>query len=106
MINERLSKKEYKYRNKIICEYHLNKEAQKMIDDFVSKNTTYQKLYFDKTALAFRMVSIRIKKFQDNVASFGVSVKEAEDGFRKLADVIHDCNDLYSKSNKGEILYE
>ena len=94
MVNRRLSKKEYKYRNKIICEYHLKKVDQKRIDDFVSNNTTYKKLYFDKTAMAFRIVSMRISNFSDNFARFKVSVKEADGSFRKLSDVLNDCNDV------------
>lgn len=100
MINKRLSKKEYKYRNKIICEYHLKKADQKKIDDFVSNNTTYQKLYFDKTALAFRIVSMRISDFSNNVVGFGVLVKEADGSFRRLANVFSDLSDACDKEKE------
>ena len=49
MINKRLSKKEYKYRNKIICEYHLNKADQRKLDEYIVKYRfhTYRELYND-----------------------------------------------------------
>lgn len=98
--SKQLSKKEYKYRNKIICEYHLKKADQKRIDDFVSNNTTYRKLYFDKTVLAFRMVSMRISNFSNNVAGFGVSVKEADGSFRRLTDIFTDLSDVWDKEKE------
>jgi flavin-dependent dehydrogenase len=52
----KLTKRERKYRQKIICEHKYNKENQKILDVYVKKSrwwNTYYKLYKSITGFVF-----------------------------------------------------
>lgn len=52
-MKNQLSKREYKYRCKIIAENHLKKDYQKYLDGQVQiKGITYKDLYFDPMRLS------------------------------------------------------
>ena len=51
-MRNQLSKREYKYRCKIIAENHLKKELQKYLDSYVdSQWLTYKDVYLNKVVL-------------------------------------------------------
>lgn len=66
-MRNQLSKREYKYRCKIIAENHLKKSAQRFLDTY--KKESYKELYCDKNKLAIFIstVSVRIFSIYDMV---------------------------------------
>ena len=56
-MKNQLSKREYKYRCKIIAENHLKKECQIYLGNYmVTEGLTYKEIYFDE-ALLHRMLT-------------------------------------------------
>ena len=103
MANKRLSKKEYKYRNKIICEYHLKKADQRKLDEYIVKYHfhTYRELYNDQWLLGDVVVNVYGARLSDALAKFGISLIEADGSFRRLTDIFSDLSDAW----EGEISY-
>lgn len=77
MINKRLSKKEYKFRNKIICKYHLKKADQLKLDKYIAKYHfhTYRELYNDSWLLGNVVINVWGARLSDALAKFGISLK-------------------------------
>lgn len=88
-----LSKKELKYRIKIIAENHLKKEAQKHLDKYkLSKNLTYKEIYTNYALLndfAFRLYFININKLNEAIRDFGTTIEQATNGFKNLANTLN-----------------
>lgn len=100
MVNKRLSKKEYKYRNKIICEYHLKKADQRKLDEYIAKYHfhTYQELYNDPWLLGDVVINVWGSRLSDALAKFCISLKETDGSFRRLADIFSDLSDAWDKT--------
>lgn len=80
-----LSNKERKYRNKIMCENHLKKDAQKYIDSYVAENNTYKNLYLNSSLLHDILLLYRLSKVGDALKDFGMSCAQATNAVRKFA---------------------
>lgn len=100
MWSKRFSKKEYKYRNKIICEYHLKKADQRRLDEYIAKYKfhTYQELYNNSQLLGDVVINVWGSRLSDALAKFGISLKEVDCSFRRLADIFADLNDALDKT--------
>lgn len=77
-----LSKKESKYRKKIIAEYNLKKDAQKLLDEYVNDNLyTYKALYTNHDLLV-RYSIVKLKRVMENLAIYW---EQATSAFSNLA---------------------
>ena len=89
MINQ-LSKREYKYRCKIIAENHLKKECQIYLGNYViNEGLTYKEIYLDEALLHRMMTSYSFWQVGKAVYKAGVSAKQATDSFQNFAWVIN-----------------
>lgn len=77
-----LSKKEYKYRNKIIAENHLKKRYQMDIDKYT--DCSYKELYYNKEKLNFLINTIAAKEACEAMWRIGDTAKNTAKAFRKL----------------------
>lgn len=102
MINKRLSKKEYKYRNKIICEYHLKKADQLKLDKYIAKYYfhTCQELYNDPWLLDDVVVNVWGARLSNALAKFGIYLKESDDSFRRFTDILSDLSNVWDKEKE------
>lgn len=90
-MKNQLSKREYKYRCKIIAENHLKKEYQMYLDSYVdSKWLTYKDVYLNKLILLRVKAAYNFQSASKAICKAGVSAKQASDGFQHLACVIAD----------------
>ena len=80
---KQLSNKEQEYRNKIIAENHLKKDAQKYIDFYVAENNaysinlTYKRLYFDYGLLHSALIKYNFSKLNNALKNMGESCVKA-----------------------------
>lgn len=90
-MKNQLSKREYKYRCKIIAENHLKKECQAYLDSYVdSKWLTYKDVYLNKVVLLRIKAAYNFQSASKAMCKAGVSAKEASDNFQHLARVVAD----------------
>ena len=88
-MKNQLSKREYKYRCKIIAENHLKKELQKYLDSYVdSKWLTYKDVYLNKVVLLRIKAAYNFQSASKAMWKMGISAKEASDAFNNFAQVI------------------
>ena len=82
--------KERKYRNKIISENHLKKDAQRYIDFYVAENSihsinlTYKRLYFEYGLLHSALVKYNLSKLGNAIKDIGTSCIKAANAFQSL----------------------
>ena len=89
MMKNQLSKREYKYRCKIIAENHLKKDYQKYLDERVqAKGITYKTLYFDPMWLRSILSVVAFRKVSDAIRRMSVSTKQASDAFQNFAQTL------------------
>ena len=80
---KQLSNKERKYRNKIIAENHLKKDAQKYIDFYIAENNahlinlTYKRLYSDYGLLHSILIKYNFSKLNNAIKNMGESCVKA-----------------------------
>lgn len=80
---KQLSNKERKYRNKIIAENHLKKDAQKYIDFYVAENNahlinlTYKRLYSDYGLLHSILIKYNFSKLNNAIKNMGETCAKA-----------------------------
>lgn len=88
-MKNQLSKKEYKYRCKIIAENHLKKELQKYLDSYVdSKWLTYKDVYLNKVVLLRIKSAYNFQSASKAMWKAGVSAKEASKAFQNFVQTI------------------
>ena len=88
-MKNQLSKREYKYRCKIIAENHLKKELQKYLDSYVdSKWLTYKDVYLSKVILLRIKAAYNFQLASKAIWKAGTSAKEVSDAFQNFAQVI------------------
>jgi hypothetical protein len=84
----KLSKRESKYRIKLIQEHHYNKSEQKTFDDYVLKsNVTYKEIYKEvrKGKLYWFMAIIGMQRLSRSFAKFGCSVKQLNNAIKSFS---------------------
>ena len=88
-MRNQLSKREYKYRCKIIAENHLKKEFQEYLDSYVdSKWLTHKDVYLNKAVLFRIKAAYNFQSASKAMWEVGVSVKQAFDAFQNFAQTI------------------
>ena len=88
-MKNQLSKREYKYRCKIIAENHLKKEYQAYLDEQIQvKGITYKVLYFDPMRLQSILSVVAFKKCSDAIRRMSISTKQATDAFNNFAQTL------------------
>ena len=88
-MKNKLSKREYKYRCKIIAENHLKKELQKYLDSYVdSKWLTYKDIYLNKVVLLRIKAAYNFQSASKAMWEIGISAKQASDAFQNFAQAI------------------
>ena len=76
-MKNQLSKREYKYRCKIIAENHLKKECQKYLDDYITeKGITYKDAYSDEITRFSWLTAYRFNQFGKAVYKAGISTSQ------------------------------
>ncbi len=102
-MKNQLSKREYKYRCKIIAENHLKKELQKYLDSYVdSKWLTYKDVYLNKVVLLRIKAAYNFQSASKAMCKAGVSAKQASDNFQHFACVIADSI-AYNRRCKNDL---
>lgn len=91
----RHSKKERKYRNKIICENHINKVGQKEIDS-LRRFYTYEEIYNNTNDCLDRTGYMIGQKLLEGAQSLGIPIKD-ESGYRSLKDIFDDLGKLWDE---------
>lgn len=86
-----LSKKERKYRFKIIAENHLKKDEQRYIDYYITKNKsnfinlTYKYLYLNYGLLHRILVQYKLSKLSNTMKSMGNAIQKATESTKILS---------------------
>jgi len=89
-MKNQLSKREYKYRCKIIAENHLKKECQIYLGNYVvTEGLTYKEIYFDEALLHRMLTSYSFWRVGKAMSKTGVAMKQAADAFNNFACVIN-----------------
>lgn len=88
-MKNQLSKREYKYRCKIIAENHLKKDCQAYLDSYVdSKWLTYKDVYLNKAVLLRIKADYNFQSTSKAMWKTGISAKQASDAFQNFAQAI------------------
>lgn len=88
-MKNQLSKREYKYRCKIIAENHLKKYYQAYLDSYVdSKWLTYKDVYLNKVVLLRIKAAYNFQSASKAMWKAGISAKEASDAFNNFAQIL------------------
>ena len=89
-MKNQLSKREYKYRCKIIAECHLKKGGQKYLDRcMMNAFISYKEFYFDKERMLFLCAIQSVTKTSDVFNKLSLATKEANKSFIKMINVIN-----------------
>ena len=88
-MKNQLSKREYKYRCKIIAENHLKKDYQKYLDSHVdSMWFTYKDVYLNKVVLLRIKAAHNLQSASKAMRKAGISAKQASDAFNNFAQTL------------------
>ena len=88
-MKNQLSKREYKYRCKIIAENHLKKDYQAYLDSYVdSKWLTYKDVYLNKAILLRINAAYNFQSASKAMWKSGISAKQASDAFQNFAQTL------------------
>ncbi len=89
-MKNQLSKREYKYRCKIIAENHLKKECQIYLGNYVvTEVLTYKEIYLDEALLHRMLTSYGFWRVGKVMSKTGVAMKQAADVFNNFACVVN-----------------
>ena len=80
---KKLSRKEYKYRYKIMYENHLKKVYQMGIDKYI--DCSYEELYYNKEKLSFLIGKIATELMNRTMYDFGDTAKNVTKAFQSLS---------------------
>lgn len=104
-----LSKREYKYRQKIINEFHCNKEEQQRLDEYVKESTifgTYRKIYNGKNCFCPFYSGVGISRIIDNaniltdsLKNVGICIKDTSGNFKSMGDILNEISCEWNKEN-------
>ena len=84
-MKNQLSKREYKYRCKIITENHLKKEGQAYLGNYIlTKGFTYKTLYLDSILLSQMLTNYSFWRMSRVMSSVGVSAKQATNAINRF----------------------
>ena len=81
-----ISKRECKYRSKIIAENHLKKKYQMSIDKYT--DCSYKELYYNKEKLNFLISTIAAKEMCEAIWRIGDTAKNTANAFRSLSKAL------------------
>lgn len=95
-MKNQFSKREYKYRCKIIAENHLNKSNQRFLDTY--KKESYKDLYCDKNKLAVFISVTSVRNFSTGIYQFGSSAYYATISFNDMAQALQGIYDSFGCS--------
>ena len=95
-----LSKRESKYRQKLINIYHCNKGEQNILDDYIKNNKTNHSYYHtyksDRTNFAL-MIGIGVNSACVAFKKLGITVKNPDNTFRSLGDVLSETAEKWKE---------
>lgn len=87
-MKNQLSKREYKYRCKIIAENHLKKECQMYLGNYViTKGIAYKEIYLDEALLHRMLTCYSFWRVGKAISKTGVAMKQASGAFNNFACV-------------------
>ena len=107
-MKNQLSKREYKYRCKIIAENHLKKSDQRLLDSY--KKESYKNLYCDKNKLAIFISTVSVRNLSAGVCQIGNSAAEVAKAFNDMSRVLQGvydslgCSIIHTRWNNGFIV--
>lgn len=88
-MKNQLSKREYKYRCKIIAENHLKKDCQVYLDSYVSeKRITYKDIYLNELTHLSWLTAYRFNQFGKAVYQAGISTSQFIDTMQNFTQAI------------------
>lgn len=80
---KKLSRKEYKYRYKVMYENHFKKVYQIGIDKYI--DCSYEELYYNKEKLSFLISKIATESMSKAMCNFGDATKNVTKAFQSLS---------------------
>lgn len=83
---KQLSKKEYKYRYKVMYENHLNKKYQMGIDKYI--DCSYEELYRNKEKLNNLINKIATELMCKAMRDFGDTAENVSNALKKLSEAL------------------
>lgn len=88
-MKNQLSKREYKYRCKIIAENHLKKECQAYLDSYIAeKGVTYKDIYLNELTHFSWLTAYRFNQFGKAVYQAGISTSQFIDTMQNFTQAI------------------
>lgn len=99
-----LSKRESKYRYKIIYENHLKKDMQKYLDEYItSKSLTYKYFYLSNINI---LAQYRFDKISNTIKNIGSSFIEAANSFKAFSATIENYAKWQAKQQARGYYYD
>lgn len=94
-MKNQLSKREYKYRCKIIAENHLKKEYQMYLGNYViTEGFAYKEIYLDEALLHRMLTNYSFWQVGKAISKIGVAMKQASDAFNNFACVANSVSQM------------
>lgn len=94
-MKNQLSKREYKYRCKIIAENHLKKECQMYLGNYViTEGLAYKEIYLDEALLHRMLTCYSFWRVGKAISKTGVAMKQASDAFNNFACVANSVSQV------------
>ncbi len=94
-MKNQLSKREYKYRCKIIAENHLKKEYQMYLGNYViTEGFAYKEIYLDEALLHRMLTNYSFWQVGKAISKIGVAMKQASDAFNNFACVANSVSQV------------
>ena len=89
MMKNQFSKREYKYRCKIIAENHLKKECQTYLDSYIAeKGVTYKDIYLNELTHLSWLTAYRFNQLGKAVYQAGISTSQFIDTMQNFTQAI------------------
>lgn len=89
-MKNQLSKREYRYRCRIIAENHLKKEWQAYLDNYtIVEGLTYKEIYLNEALLHRILTCYSFWRVDKMISKTGVAMKQAADAFNNFACVVN-----------------
>lgn len=92
-----LSKREYKFRQKLINENHYNKKNQKELDEVIKNyNITYHDLYNQyKVANILTLIGCPFKRVGKALKKMSISIKKAGDEMKTTTEILSELSEKW-----------
>ena len=93
-----LSKRESKYKQKLIYTYHLNKIGQNELYEYIhDNNVSYKNTYFEMHKYNLNELMYGFNNYCNILNQIGVCIKNPDNTFRPLGDVLSEAAEKWKE---------